>query len=40
MQNILSYELSAVLLALFYPNDTIRHTAKGNLLNKIEIKRY
>ena len=25
---------------LFYPNGAMRHTAKSNLLNEIEIKRY
>ena len=40
MQNVLIHELSAVPLALFYPNGAIRYTAKCNLLNKNEIKTY
>ena len=40
MQNVLSHELGAVPLALFYLNGAMRHTAKSNLLNEIEIKRY
>ena len=40
MQNVLSHKLSAVPLALFYPNGAMRHTAKSNLLNETEIKRY
>ena len=40
VQNVLSRELCAILLDLFYPNGAMRHTAKSNLLNEIEIKRY
>ena len=40
MQNVLSRELCAVPLDLFYLNGALRHTAKSNLLNKIKIKRY
>ena len=40
MQNVLSRELCAVLLDLFYFNSAVRRTAKSNLLNKIKIKRY
>ena len=40
MQNILSRELCPVPLDLFYANGAMRHTAKSNLLNKIEIKWY
>ena len=40
MQNVLSRELCAVLLDLFYFNGVVRRTAKSNLLNKIKIKRY
>ena len=39
MQNVLSHELCAVPLALFYSNGSMRHTTKSNLLNKIAIKR-
>ena len=40
VQNVLSRELCAVPLDLFCSNGAARHTAKSNLLNKIEIKRY
>ena len=40
MQNVLSRELCAVLLDLFYFNSAVRRTAKSNLLNKVKIKRY
>ena len=40
VQNVLSLELYAVLLDLFYVNGAVRHTAKSNLSNEIEIKRY
>ena len=40
VQNLLSLELYAVLLDLFYVNGAVRHTAKSNLSDKIEIKRY
>ena len=40
MQNVLSLELYAVLLDLFYVNGAVRHIAKSNLSNEIEIKRY
>ena len=39
MQNVLSHELCAVLLDLFYLYGAVRHTAKSNLLNEIEIER-
>ena len=35
----LSHEPSAVSLALFYPNVTMRPTNKSNLLNETGIKR-
>ena len=40
VQNVLSRELYFVLLNLIYSNGVVRHTAKSNLLNEIEIKRY
>ena len=40
MQNVLSRELCAAPLDLFYSNDAVIHTAKSILLNEIEIKRY
>ena len=50
MQNVSSRELCAfcafcifylvTFVGLFYPDDAVRHTAGGNLLNDIEIKRY
>ena len=40
VQNVLSLELYAVLLDLFYVNGAVRHIAKSNLSNEIEIKRY
>ena len=40
VQNVLSRELYAVPLDLFYLNGSVRHTAKSNLLSEIEIKRY
>ena len=40
VQIVLSSELCVVPLDLFYPNGAMRHTAKSNLLNEIEIKRY
>ena len=40
MQNVSSRKLCAVPLDLFYSNDVVRHTAKSNLLNEIEITRY
>ena len=38
VHNVLSHELCAVQLDLFYPNGVMRRTAKSNLLNVIEIK--
>ena len=38
VQNVLSCELCAVLLYLFYSNSAMICTAKSNLLNEIEIK--
>ena len=38
VQNILSRELCTVPLDLFFPNGAMRHTAKSNILNDIEIK--
>ena len=35
MQNVLSRELCAVPLDLFYSNGAVRHTAKNNRLNEI-----
>ena len=40
MQNVLSRELCATPLDLFYSNGAVRHTAKSNLLNEIKTKRY
>ena len=40
VQNVLSCELCAVPLDLLYPNGTIRHITKSNLLNEIVINRY
>ena len=40
LQNVLSHELSAVPLALFYPNGDIRKTSKSKLLKEIEITEY
>ena len=40
VQNVLSCELCAVLLYLFYSNGAMICTAKSNLLNEIEIKWY
>ena len=34
------YFLSRELCGLFYPDVAVRHTAKSNLLNEIEIKKY
>ena len=39
VQSVLSRELYAVPLDLFYLNGAVRHTAKINLLNEIDIKR-
>ena len=36
VQNVLSCELCAVPLDLFYSNGAMRRTAKSNLLNEIE----
>ena len=38
VQNVLSGGLCANPLDLFYPNGAMKHTAKSNLLNEIEIK--
>ena len=38
LQNVLSHELCAVPLDLFYPNCAMRYSAKSKLLNEIEIK--
>ena len=40
VQNLLSRNLCAIPLDLFYLNGAIEGTAKSNLLNEIEIKRY
>ena len=50
MQNVLSCELCAFgtfctfylvnFVDLFYPDGAMRHTAKSNTLNEIEIKKY
>ena len=37
LQHVLSHELSAVPLALFYPNGEMRKTSKSKLLKQIEI---
>ena len=39
-QNILSYGLSTVPLALFYPNGDMRKTSKSKILKEIEITEY
>ena len=39
MQNVLSRELCAVPLGLFYSNGAMSITAKSNLLNEMEVKR-
>ena len=40
VRNVLSRELCAVPLDMFYPNGAMRRTAKSNQWNKIEIKWY
>ena len=44
VQNALSCELCAFSLMnfvdMFYPDGAMRHTAKRNLLNEIEIKKF
>ena len=40
MQNVFSRELCTVPLDLFYPNGSMRRSAKSNLFNEIEIKKY
>ena len=40
VQNLLSRNLWAIQLDLLYLNGAIKDTAKSNLLNEIEIKRY
>ena len=39
VQNILCRDICTFLLGLFYPHGAMRHTAKSNLLNKIENER-
>ena len=40
MQNVISHKLSAVSLALFYPNGYMRKTSKNKLLKEVEITEY
>ena len=40
MQNVISHKLSALSVALFYPNGDTRKTSKSKLLKEVEITEY